>query len=114
MDKPITWMGGSRSKIKNFHIWARQQVGFQLRKVQQGLSPSDWKPMVSIGAGTMEIRLHEPHEHRVIYVAKFEEAVYVLHAFEKKTRKTDKRDVEIARKAYRAVLNLRRGNKYED
>ncbi len=71
--------------------------------------PSDWKPMAGIGYGAMEIRLHEPHEHRVIYVAKFEETVYVLHAFEKKTRKTDKRDVEIARKAYREVLNLRRG-----
>lgn len=57
----------------------------------------------------MEIRLHEPHEHRVIYVAKFEEAVYVLHAFEKKTRKTDKRDIESARKAYREVFNQRRG-----
>lgn len=108
MDKPITWMGGSRSRARNFDVRARQQAGYQLRRVQQGLLPSDWKPMGSIGPGVMEIRLHEPHEHRVIYVAKFGEAVYVLHAFEKKTRKTDKQDVEIARKAYREVLNLRR------
>ena len=109
MDKPITWMGGSRSKVKNFHVRARQQAGYQLRRVQQGLLPSDWKPMAGIGHGAMEIRLHEPHEHRVVTVAKFEEAVYVLHAFEKKTRKTDKRNVEIAKKVYREVLNLRRG-----
>ncbi|MBI4366211.1 MAG: type II toxin-antitoxin system RelE/ParE family toxin [Deltaproteobacteria bacterium] len=67
-----------------------------------------WKPMSGIGAGVAEIRLHEPHEHRVIYVAKFGEAVYVLQAFEKKTRKTEKRDVEMAKKAYQAVLALRR------
>lgn len=109
MDKPITWIGSSRNKVKSFHARARQQAGYQLRRVQQGLLPSDWKPMASIGPGTIEIRLHEPHEHRVVYVAKFEETVYVLHAFEKKTRKTDKRDVEIARKAYREILNLRRG-----
>lgn len=109
MDKAITWIGGSRSRVKNFHVRARQQAGYQLRRVQQGLLPGDWKPMVSIGPGVMEIRLHEPHEHRVIYVAKFGETVYVLHAFEKKSRKTNKRDVEIARKAYREVLNLRRG-----
>ena len=108
MDKLITWMGNSKNKVTYFHIRARQQAGYQLRKVQQGLLPSDWKPMASIGAGTLEIRLHEPHEHRIIYVAKFEEAIYVLHAFEKKTQKTDKRDIEIAKKAYREILNLRR------
>lgn len=109
MDKPITWMGRSRSRIGGFHIKARQQAGYQLRRIQQGLSPGDWRPMVSIGPGVMGIRLHEPHEHRVIYVAKFGEAVYVLHAFEKKTRKTDQRDIGIATKAYREVLNFRRG-----
>ncbi|MBI1909877.1 MAG: type II toxin-antitoxin system RelE/ParE family toxin [Deltaproteobacteria bacterium] len=102
-------MGGSRSKIRNFHVLARQQAGYQLRRVQQGLLPSDWKPMAGIGPGAMEIRLHEPHEHRVVTVVKFEGTVYVLHAFAKKTRKTDKRDVEVARKAYREILNLRRG-----
>jgi phage-related protein len=107
-DKLIVWMGGSKSKIQNFHVRARQQAGYQLRRVQQGLLPNDWKPMASIGGGAIEIRLHEPYEHRVIYVAKFEEAVYVLHAFEKKTQKTGKRDVEIAEKAYRQVLDLRK------
>ena len=111
MDKPITWMGSSKGKIRGFPLRARQQAGYQLWRVQQGLLPTDWKPMASIGSGAAEIRLHEPHEHRVIYVAKFGEAVYVLHVFAKKTRKTEKRDIETARKAYQAVLELRRGER---
>ncbi|MBI4373243.1 MAG: type II toxin-antitoxin system RelE/ParE family toxin [Deltaproteobacteria bacterium] len=109
MDKSITWMGDSKNKIRSFRVRARQQAGYQLRRVQQGLLPSDWKSMLGVGPGVMEIRLHEPHEHRVIYVAKFEETIYVLHAFTKKARKTDRHDLEMARKAYREVLNLRRG-----
>ena len=108
MEKAITWMGGSRGKVRNFPDAARQEAGYQLYRVQQGLSPTDWKPMSGIGSGAAEIRLHEPHEHRVIYVAKFEEAAYVLHAFEKKTRKIGKRDVEAARQAYKEVLKQRR------
>src|SRR3989338_9786566 len=102
MEKAITWMGGSRGKGRIFPDAARQEAGYQLYRVQQGLSPTDWKPMSGIGSGAAEIRLHEPHEHRVIYVAKFEEALYVLHAFEKKTRKTSRRDVDIAKKAYQS------------
>ena len=108
MDKPITWVGSSRSKIKGFPVRARQQAGYQLRRTQQGLPPTDWKSMARIGPGVAEIRLHEPHECRVIYVAKFVEAIYVLHAFTKKTRKTGKHDVEIAKEAYDAVVSLRR------
>ena len=108
MNKPITWMGGSKKKIKRFPNPARQQAGYQLWRVQQGLLPTDCKPMGSIGAGAVEIRLHEHHEHRVLYVAKFEESVYVLHAFEKKSRRTERHDVKAAREAYREVLNLRK------
>lgn len=108
MGKTITWMGSSKSKIKRFPIRARQEAGYQLYRVQEGLLPTDWKPMASIGSGVAEIRLHEPHEHRVIYVSKFDEAIYVLHAFEKKTRKTDTNDVDVARRAYKEVLNFRR------
>lgn len=56
--------------------------------------------MPSIGPGAVEIRIHDPHEHRVVYVAKFADAVYVLHAFEKKTQKTAEKDLDIARTAY--------------
>lgn len=63
--------------------------------------------MSSIGLGVVEIRIHEPSEHRVLYVAKFHEAIYVLHAFEKKSQKTEKRDIEITKQAYKDVLKIR-------
>jgi phage-related protein len=63
--------------------------------------------MTSIGSGVIEIRLHRPHEHRIIYVSKFGEAVYVLHAFEKKTQKTAKKEIEVAQRAYQALLRQR-------
>ena len=68
--------------------------------VQQGLQPSDWKPMPIVGSGAIEIRVHTESEFRVFYVAKFEEAVYVLHVFGKKTRKTSLLDIELGKKRY--------------
>ena len=70
--------------------------------------PSDWKPMKAIGAGVNEIRLHTEREHRVCYVARFAEAVYVLHAFEKRTRQTPQADMELARKRFAELQRLRR------
>ena len=67
---------------------ARRAAGYQLERVQSGLEPADWRPMKGIGAGVCEIRIHGAVEHRVLYVATFPEAVYVLHAFEKKSRRT--------------------------
>jgi phage-related protein len=79
-----------------------------LRRVQAGEAPRDWKPMPSIGPGVREIRIHTGLEHRVFYVATFAEAVYVLHAFEKRTRKTPKQDVQLAQDRLRALVNRRR------
>ena len=76
--------------------------------MQSGLEPSDWKPMSSVGAGVEEIRVRTGREHRIFYVAKFEEAVYVLHAFEKKTRKTPKPDLNLARSRLPELLRTRR------
>ena len=83
-------------------------AGFELRRVQQGLQPTDWKSMVSVGAGVEEIRVHTAHEHRVFYIARFEEGVYVLHGFEKRSRKTPAREIEVARDRLRDVLATRR------
>lgn len=82
-------------------------AGFQLRQVQQGWDPVDFKPMPSIGSGVYEIRVHTTLEHRVCYVAKFAEAVYVLHAFPKRTRKTSQHDLNLARQRYHALLAQR-------
>ncbi len=108
-DKPLLWVGSALDDLRRFSTEARRQAGYQLRKVQQGLPPDDWKPVRTVGPGTMEIRLHTGVEHRVFYVAKFEDAVYVLHAFQKRTRQTRQADVELARRRYRLMLQARHG-----
>lgn len=64
--------------------------------------------MPIVGAGVIEIRAHLEGEYRVLYVAKFEEAVYVLHAFVKKTQKSPSLDIELGRKRYRELLEGRK------
>jgi len=86
--KLLYWVGSTRSDLRAFPIDARRLAGFQLRRVQHGLDPDDWKPMQSVGPGVREVRVHTGPEHRVFYVARFDDAVYVLHAFEKRSRKT--------------------------
>ncbi len=81
-------------------------------KVQAGLEPTDWKPFDDAGAGTKEIRVKDASGiYRVMYVAKFEEAIYVLHCFQKKTRVTSKQDKTIAEARFRAVVNARKAKK---
>jgi len=106
-DKPLVWIGSARRDLRAFPSGARRRSGFQLRKVQQGLDPDDWKPMTSVGPGVREIRIQTELAHRVFYLATFEEAVYVLHAFEKKTRKTPAPEVTLARDRYRGLLKKR-------
>ncbi len=107
--KDVRFVGGSLDDLKNFPVSARRDAGFELSNVQSGLQPSDWKPMSAVGAGTGEIRIKdEAGIYRVIYVAKFEEAVYVLHAFEKKTRKTSKADIALARARYKVLAEERK------
>ena len=95
--KPLNFVGSSLDDLRNFPDEARRAAGFELRAVQNGLEPSDWKPMPVIGPGVNEIRIHVLGEWRVIYVAKFRDAIYVLHAFHRKTRKTSRRDIDLAR-----------------
>jgi phage-related protein len=91
---------------------ARKEAGFQLGKVQAGLDPTDWKPFEDVGAGTREIRIRGASGiYRVMYLAKFEEAIYVLHCFRKKTQATGNRDKTIASARYSAVVNARKGRK---
>lgn len=75
--------------------------------MQQGLEPNDWKPVASVGPGVQEIRIHTGVEHRVLYIAKFGEAIYVLHAFEKRTRQTPKDALNLARQRLRSLLTQR-------
>jgi len=101
--KPLNFIGSSLDDLRNFPEEARKAAGFELFAVQRGLEPSDWKPMPSIGRGVKEIRIHILGEWRVIYIAKFEDAVHVLHSFQKKSRKTNQHDIEIARMRYKQI-----------
>lgn len=103
--KLISFVGTALNDLRGFPDDARREAGFQLDKVQHNLEPDDWKPMKTIGAGVNEIRVREePGAFRVIYVAKFSEAIYVLHCFQKKTQKTSKQDIALATKRYKEVL----------
>lgn len=101
--KPLGFAGSSQDDLKNFPAEARRDAGFQLHFVQAGQEPSDWKPMKIVGSGAMEIRIHREGEWRVIYVAKFEKAIYVLHAFRKKTQQTRQADIALAQQRYKEV-----------
>jgi phage-related protein len=107
--KPLKWLGDSLVELRTWPKSATEDAGGELCAVQEEREPSDWKPMTSIGLGVNEIRVRgEESQYRVIYVAKFEEAVYVLHTFEKRTQKTPKHDLEIASKRYRELLSKRK------
>jgi phage-related protein len=96
--KEVRWHGSSRSDVEAFPADARREVGYQLFQVQIGEEPSDWKPMTSIGPGVREIRIRQATgAYRVIFLATIGDAVHVLHAFQKKTQATAKRDIDLAR-----------------
>ena len=105
--KPLFWVGTSLDDIRSFPADARRMAGYQLRLIQDGLDPTDWKPMSTIGPGACELRIHTRLAHRVFYVAKLTEGVYVLHAFEKRTRKTPKAEIELARTRLRQAMRRR-------
>ncbi|HZP75283.1 MAG TPA: type II toxin-antitoxin system RelE/ParE family toxin [Pseudolabrys sp.] len=95
--KPVVFLGDSLERLREFPERPRRDAGFQLDRVQRGLDPDDWKPMSTIGASVSEIRVRDASgAYRVIYVATLAEAVYVLHAFQKKTQKTSARDLTLA------------------
>ncbi len=106
---PVHFVGSSREDMKELPGDAREMAGHQLFKVQQGKEPDDWKPMPMVGAGVNEILVRdESGGYRVLYLAKFEEAVYVLHVFEKRTQKTAKGDIQLAKGRYADLLKWRK------
>lgn len=110
--KPVTWVGAALRELRDFPELARSIAGKNLNLVQEGLDPEDWKPMDTVGPGARELRIRTFEsgtlQHRVIYVAKFPEAVYVLHGFEKKTEKTSPHHLEVAAARYRQMLQMRK------
>ncbi len=106
--KPLSFLGDSLKALRAFPDAARQDAGFQLRRVQAGQQPDDFKPMPSIGPGVEELRVWcEEGTFRVVYLARLAEAVYVLHAFRKKTQVTPKADIELAARRLRELMRNR-------
>jgi phage-related protein len=102
--KPLEFLGSSRDDLAAMPADVRHDIGVELMRVQFGGQPTNFKPMSTVGAGAHEIRVRDASgAHRAIYVAKFEAAVYVLHAFQKKTQKTAKADIELAKVRYRMI-----------
>ena len=106
--KSVTFLGDSLKRVREFPEDARQDTGYQLDRVQRGMQPDDFKPMPSIGKGVEEIRVRdETGAYRVVYTARLAEAVYVLHAFQKKTQATSKRDIDLAVERFRELMKGR-------
>lgn len=102
--KTLRFLGDSLKCLRQFPEDARHDAGYQLDKVQHGEQPADCKPMPSIGKGVEELRVWDDSgTYRVVYAARLADAVYVLHAFQKKTHATSKRDIELAKKRYSEI-----------
>ncbi len=108
--KRVRFVGNARQELVAFPKSVRARAGIELFAVQVGRDPTDWRPLAEVGPGACEIRVRDvTGAYRIIYVARFHDAVYVLHAFHKKTRKTTRADLDLARDRYRVARNLAEG-----
>lgn len=101
--KRIEFVGSSKDDLSSFPLEAKRAIGLELWQVQNGFMPSDFKPMLGVGPGAYEIRVHVLGERRVIYVARKGDVIYVLHAFQKKSAKTSKQDIELAMRRFKQI-----------
>ena len=107
--KSLQFIGSSQQDLAKFPEAAKRQAGFELWQVQLGLMPSDFKPMPTVGPGAHEVRIKVGTQWRVFYVASRGDAVYVLHAFQKKSKtgiSTPQPDVDLIKQRYQAAQEL--------
>lgn len=103
--KTVVFRGSSLDDLRSFPASAMREAGYQIDRIQNGLLPDDFKPMTSVGSAVAEIRIwDEAGTFRVIYIAKFENAIYVLHCFQKKSQKRSKKDIDLAAKRYKDLI----------
>jgi phage-related protein len=101
----VEFRGSALSDLRAFPMAARREAGHQIDQVQHDREPDDWKPMNTVGPGVREIRIRDDDgAFRVIYVAKFSDAIYVLHCFQKKTQKTRQADIDLAAQRYKELV----------
>jgi phage-related protein len=102
--KPIAFLGDSLKRLRGFPADVRRDAGYQLDRLQHGLKPNDVKPLPTVGAGAEEIRIWDTSgTYRVVYLARRFKTIYVLHAFKKKTQRTQRIDIEIAKRRYAQI-----------
>lgn len=107
--KRAVFLGTSQADIADVPKEVRHTAGKRIQTLQFGGTPANWKPMPSVGPGVGELRISTHREHRVFFVARFHEAISILHAFEKKSQSTARRDIELGRARYQAILRAREG-----
>ena len=107
-DKPLLWVGSAHEDLRALSADVRRELGIDLRRVQQGDMPRDWKTMASVGGGVVEIRVRVAGAYRLLYIAKFAEGIYVLHVFQKKSQKISGIDLDVARTRLATVRRSRR------
>jgi len=95
--KPIIWLGDTNEVIRGWAVATRKRAGEELFRLQIGSEPLHWRSMKSVGRGVREIKISEGGQHRVFYVMRRNEGIVILHAFEKKTQRTSKSDIELGK-----------------
>ncbi|MEO5799372.1 MAG: type II toxin-antitoxin system RelE/ParE family toxin [Gemmatimonadales bacterium] len=101
LPRPLVWSDSTRAKVRAFPELVRAKVGYELFRIQRGEMPSDWKPMQSVGPGVIEVRIHADGEYRLLLLVQLKDAITVLHAFRKRSRRTSGLDLALARKRLR-------------
>ena len=103
MLKPVVWIGSSSADLKRFPDPVRRRMGFAVYQAQAGLRHRDAKPLKGLGSGVLEVvARHDGDTFRAVYTVRFETAVYVLHAFQKKARRSEK-ELDLVRRRLRAA-----------
>lgn len=101
--KQVEFLGDTRETVRRWGKEVKERVGIELYRLQQGKNPTDFKPMKDVGSGVSEIRIKHNGQFRVIYTAKFQNTIYVLGAFQKKTQKTPKQELENVRNRLKLI-----------
>ena len=110
--RPVIWMGNSKKNIRDFPDGAQKLLGDELQLIQFGGMPKDAKPFRGVGSGVLEIAVRFASDaYRVVVAVRIGRRIYVLHAFQKKSKKgieTPKHDVDLIRQRYREAQELAR------
>lgn len=100
----VVWEGNSREILQSFPEGARENLGFDLWRLQQGERPGDYRPVPSIGVGVFELRDQDERAwYRIVYLSRTSDVIYVLHCFEKKGREILRREFEVAKQRLKNV-----------